>query len=118
MVPQAFFFENISIGLLVFQPMQAYFAKIFRNKYGDIVDEFHKTIPYVTRFEKARILGLRAKQLNASPSLARVEVDREIIDGYKIAVEEYKQKKIPFIVKRPIPNGTCEYWKFADLEQI
>ena len=93
-------------------------SKVFRNKYGDIVDEFHKTLPYVTRFEKARILGLRAKQLNSKPTLARVDVDMGIIDGYKIAVEEYKQKKIPFIIKRPLPNGTCQYWKFADLEQI
>ena len=33
-------------------------------------------------------------------------------------LEEYKQKLIPFIVKRPLPNGCCEYWKFEDLIQL
>jgi DNA-directed RNA polymerase subunit K/omega len=45
-------------------------------------------------------------------------VEPSVIDGYLIALEEYKQKKIPFIIQRPLPNGTCEYWKFSDLEQI
>lgn len=93
-------------------------SKVFRNKDGDIEDEFHNTVPFITRFEKAKILGTRARQLNKDPSQALVKVDLSIIDGYKIALEEYKQKKIPFIIKRPLPDGSCEYWKFEDLEQI
>ena len=93
-------------------------SKVFRNKNGEIEDEFHKTVPFITRFEKAKILGLRARQLNQSPEQALVKVDMGIIDGYKIAMEEYKQKVIPFIIKRPLPNGSCEYWKFEDLEQF
>jgi DNA-directed RNA polymerases I, II, and III subunit RPABC2 len=93
-------------------------SKVFRNKEGDIEDQFHKTIPIITRFEKAKILGLRARQLNKAPEQAFVKVDLSIIDGYKIALEEYKQKKIPFIIKRPLPDGSCEYWKFEDLEQL
>ena len=93
-------------------------SKVFRNKNGDIEDEFHKTVPFITRFEKTKILGLRARQLNRSPEQALVQVDAGIIDGYKIALEEYKQKLIPFIVKRPLPNGCCEYWKFEDLIQL
>ena len=93
-------------------------SKVFRDKNGNIKDDFHTTIPFITRFEKAKILGLRARQLNNDPEQAMVDVDISIIDGYKIAEEEYKQKKIPFIIKRPLPNGSCEYWKFEDLEQI
>ena len=29
---------------------------------------------------------------------------------------EFEQKKIPFIVRRPLPNGGSEYWKLRDLE--
>jgi len=47
-----------------------------------------------------------------------IEVDPNIIDGYLIALKEYEKKAIPFIVKRPLPNGGCEYWKFEDLEII
>ena len=41
-----------------------------------------------------------------------------IIDGYIIAEEELKQKRIPFIIRRPLPNGGSEYWKLQDLEDI
>ena len=27
-------------------------------------------------------------------------------------------EQIPYIIKRPLPNGGCEYWKFKDLEVI
>lgn len=93
-------------------------SKVIRNKFGDIIDDFHHTLPYITRFEKAKILGVRSRQINSDPSVALVELDSSIIDGYKIALEEYKQKKIPFIIKRPLPDGTCEYWKFSDFEQL
>lgn len=92
-------------------------SMIVRNQEGQIVDNFHKTLPFVSKFEKARILGVRAKQINNGASVM-IDVPEHVIDGYTIAQMEYEQKKIPFIVKRPLPNGTVEYWKFADLEQI
>ena len=88
---------------------------IVRDENSKIVDPFHKTIPYVTRYEKARILGERAKQLNAGAT-PFIEVDKHIIDGYLIALREFDEKKIPFIVQRPLPNGGCEYWHLRDLE--
>jgi hypothetical protein len=41
-----------------------------------------------------------------------------MIDSYLIAKDELHQKKLPFIIKRPIPNGSIEYWKLADLELL
>lgn len=92
-------------------------CKIVRDENENIIDPFHKTVPYVTRYEKARILGERAKQLNAGAA-AFVEVEPDIIDGELIALREFEAKKIPFIVQRPLPNGGCEYWKLKDLEII
>ena len=40
------------------------------------------------------------------------------IDNNLIALEELKQKKLPFIIMRPIPNGKKEYWRLSDLEII
>ena len=71
----------------------------------------------MTKYEKTRVLGQRAKQLN-SGCKPYVNVSENIIDGYLIAEIELKEKKIPFIIRRPLPNGVCEYWKFRDLEQI
>lgn len=90
-------------------------SKVVRDNNGNIVDELHQTLPFVTRYEKARILGERAKQLNAG-ARSFVEVDENVIDGYLIALKEFEEKQIPFIIKRPLPNGGCEYWKLRDLE--
>lgn len=90
-------------------------CKITRDDNGNIVDPLHKTLPFITCYEKTRILGERAKQINegAKPF---VEVDKSIIDGYLIALQEFKEKKIPFIIQRPLPSGNSEYWRFCDLE--
>jgi DNA-directed RNA polymerase subunit K/omega len=90
---------------------------IIRNENGTIVDPLHKTLPFLTKYEKTRILGERTHQIN-SGSNPFIQVESDIIDGYLIALSELEQKKIPFIVKRPLPNGGCEYWKLKDLEII
>jgi DNA-directed RNA polymerase subunit K/omega len=88
---------------------------IVRDPNGIIVDPMHRTLPFITKYERARVLGERAKQLN-SGAKAFIEVEPTLIDGYLIALKEYDAKKIPFIIKRPLPNGGCEYWRFRDLE--
>jgi len=90
-------------------------CKIVRNEMGTIIDPLHKTLPFLTKYEKARILGERAKQINAGGT-PFIQVEPSMIDGYLIAMKELEEKKIPFIIKRPIPNGGCEYWKLKDLE--
>jgi len=88
---------------------------VTRDANGIIIDPLHRTIPIVSRYEKARVLGERAKQLNAGAE-PFVEIDETMIDGYVIALKEFEEKKIPFIIQRPLPNGACEYWKLRDLE--
>ena len=90
---------------------------VVRDEDGDIVDPFHTTIPYLTKYEKARILGLRAKQLNNNIK-PTVDVAEYIIDSYRIAEIELEKKTIPFIIRRPLPNGQSEYWRVYDLLQI
>jgi DNA-directed RNA polymerase I, II, and III subunit RPABC2 len=92
-------------------------SNVVRDKNGLIIDPLHRTIPILTKYEKARILGERAKQLN-SGATPFIEVEPNLIDGYLIAIKEFEEKKIPFIIKRPLPNGGCEYWKLKDLEFI
>ena len=92
-------------------------SRVVRDENGNIIDPLHKTMPFITKFEKARLLGERAKQINAGAQ-PMVKVDDDIIDGYLIALQEYQEKKIPMILCRPLPNGGCEYWKLQDLELI
>ena len=90
-------------------------TKVTRNNEGIIIDPLHRTIPFITRYERAKILGERATQLEAGAK-PMVNVEPNVLDGYLIALKEFEEKKIPFIVKRPLPNGSCEYWKLQDLE--
>ena len=90
-------------------------STVTRDNNDRIVDELHKTLPILTKYEYTRILGIRAKQINEGAQ-PMIKLDKTIIDGYLIAQIEIKQKKVPFILKRPLPNGGIEYWKISDLE--
>ena len=92
-------------------------SHITRNDAGIIIDPFHKTLPFLTKYEKTRILGIRTKQLNEGAK-PYVDVNPTIIDGYIIAQLELEHKKLPFIIRRPIPNGSSELWRLQDLEII
>lgn len=90
---------------------------IKRNANGDIDDEKHRTVPILSKYEKTRILGQRAKQIN-NGSKPLIVVPKDILDGYLIAQLELEKKLIPVIIQRPLPNGVSEYWKLNDLEII
>jgi DNA-directed RNA polymerase I, II, and III subunit RPABC2 len=88
---------------------------VIKDERGIIIDPLHRTLPFLSKYEKTRILGERAKQINdgAKPF---IETDPSIIDGYLIALKELEERKLPFILRRPMCNGGSEYWKLKDLE--
>lgn len=92
-------------------------TNVVRDSFNIIIDPLHRTIPFLTKYEKARVLGQRAKQIEmgAKPFIS---VPENVIDGYVIAELELQQKRIPFIIRRPIPGGAFEYWNIRDLEMI
>ena len=92
-------------------------SRVVRDENGRIVDPYHKTLPFLTKYEKTRILGIRTKQLNEGAK-PYIDVNPAIIDGYVIAQLELEHKRLPFIIRRPIPNGGSELWKLQDLEII
>jgi DNA-directed RNA polymerase subunit K/omega len=90
---------------------------ITRDENGMIIDDLHKTYPILTKYERAKILGLRVSQLNKGAE-PYVSIKHTILDNILIAEKELKEKKIPFIIMRPIPNGKAEYWNVNDLEDL
>ena len=90
---------------------------VVRDSNNIIVDPLHRTIPFLTKYEKARVLGQRAKQIETGAK-PFISVPENVIDGYVIAELELQQKRIPFIIRRPIPGGAFEYWNIRDLEMI
>jgi DNA-directed RNA polymerase I, II, and III subunit RPABC2 len=81
---------------------------------GDKVDVQHRTYPFLTNFERTKIIGLRANQISRG-SVPFVHVPKHITDVRDIARLELEQKRLPYIIKRPLPNGTYEYWRLSDL---
>jgi DNA-directed RNA polymerase subunit K/omega len=90
-------------------------SQITKDNNNNIIDEFHRTLPILTKYEKTKILGIRLKQLN-NGSEPFINVNEDIIDNNIIALKELENKKLPFIIVRPLPNRTFEYWKLKDLE--
>jgi len=90
---------------------------VVRDESNIIIDPLHKTIPILTKYERTRVLGQRSKQIE-SGAKPFIKVPESVIDSYVIAELELKARVIPFIIKRPIPNGSCEYWNLKDLEII
>ena len=79
-------------------------------------DPNHKTVPFLTLYEKTKLIGFRANQLAKG---ARPLIDKQqyphVIDVLEIARLELEQRRLPFILKRPLPDGTYEYWRLNDL---
>jgi DNA-directed RNA polymerase I, II, and III subunit RPABC2 len=92
-------------------------TQVIRDAANNVIDDLHKTIPFLTKYERTRVIGQRAKQIN-SGAKAFVKVPENVIDGYLIAELELMQKRIPFIIRRPTPGGGCEYWNLKDLEVV
>ena len=80
------------------------------------LDKNHKSQPFLTQYEKTRILGFRTNQLaqGARPLLLN-GVPEHVKTTLEIARLELEQRRLPFIVKRPMPDGTFEYWRLSDL---
>ena len=73
------------------------------------------TDPCLTKYEKTKILAERTQQIEDG-SMLYIPLTDKLTTAYSIALEEFKQKKIPFIVCRPLPNSSgFEYWKLNDL---
>jgi len=81
---------------------------------GDKADKNHRTYPFLTNFERTKIIGLRANQISKG-SVPFIAVPKHITDVRDIARLELEQKRLPFIIKRPLPDGTFEYLRLSDL---
>jgi DNA-directed RNA polymerase subunit K/omega len=90
-------------------------SKVVRDSEGYIVDDLHRTLPVLSKYERTRVIGQRATHLErGNPSF--IQGGKNNIDSSLLAEEELKHKLIPMIIRRPFPNGRSEYWKVSDLE--
>ena len=92
-------------------------CEIIRNRETITQDTTHKAVeiiskndevitgpPTLTRFEKARIMGARALQLSLGAPVF-IEIPKNATTSLEIAMEELKQRVIPIVIKRSLPNN-------------
>jgi DNA-directed RNA polymerase I, II, and III subunit RPABC2 len=77
-------------------------------------DTKHRSVPYLTLYEKTKIIGFRANQI-AQGARPLIEPPAHVTDVLEIARLELEQRRLPFILKRPMPDGSYEYWRLQDL---
>ncbi|XP_015886704.3 DNA-directed RNA polymerases II, IV and V subunit 6A [Ziziphus jujuba] len=73
----------------------------------------HKTSKFMTKYERARILGTRALQISMNAPVM-VELEGET-DPLEIAMKELRERKIPFTIRRYLPDGSYEDWGVDEL---
>ena len=92
---------------------------VFRNEVMEAIKQPRITREYFTKYEYTTLLATRAEQVaqGAKPLVS--------LDGLKmsdpmfvwnVAKREIEQRKLPFLIRRRMPNGIAEYWSAQELE--
>lgn len=78
------------------------------------LDAHHSTYPFLTSYERTKCISFRASQI-ANGAKPYILVPEGVSDSYEIAKMELDAKRLPFIIKRPLPDGSFEVWRLSDL---
>lgn len=78
------------------------------------LDSKHTTYPFLNNYERTKVISYRASQIcnGAKPYIV---VPPGVTESHIIAQMELEAKKLPFIIQRPLPDGSFEAWRLADL---
>jgi DNA-directed RNA polymerase I, II, and III subunit RPABC2 len=90
---------------------------VIKDAYPPRADKGHTTYPFLTLYEKTKIISQRACELSQGAP-PYIDVPEYLSNSYEIAKAELEAKRLPYILKRPLPNGQFEYWRLADLMNI
>jgi DNA-directed RNA polymerase I, II, and III subunit RPABC2 len=77
-------------------------------------DKHHNSQPFLSLYEKTKILSFRSNQL-AQGARPFITVPEHVTNVLEIAKLELAQRRLPYIIKRPMPDRTFEYWRLSDL---
>jgi DNA-directed RNA polymerase I, II, and III subunit RPABC2 len=77
-------------------------------------DPYHKSMPFLSVFEKTKIIGMRTNQL-AQGARPYIVVPEHITSVLDIAKLELEQRRLPIIIKRHMPDGKYEKFRLSDM---
>jgi DNA-directed RNA polymerase subunit K/omega len=79
---------------------------------GEQMKKENKTLNFLSKFEITSALGFRTLQLNKG---AEPLIETDLTDSYQIAKKELELGMIPFIIRRPLPDGTFVHIRMSEL---
>lgn len=89
------------------------YREMLQGNATDITSHLAGTSRYLTKFEAARVLGIRSTQLSKdAPPLVDPGNSK---NTYEIALRELRSGRLPLILRRPLPNGTNVLVRVRDL---
>mmetsp|Transcript_34416 Transcript_34416/g.67280 ORF Transcript_34416/g.67280 Transcript_34416/m.67280 type:complete len:136 (-) Transcript_34416:635-1042(-) len=108
------FFENFNPPSFSENNSEKDFLNVFLKKQKAFLNrEKRTTLPFLTKYEKARVLGARALQISmGAPLMIEIEGETDALD---IAAKELLKRTIPITIRRYLPNGTFEDWDLDEL---
>jgi DNA-directed RNA polymerase I, II, and III subunit RPABC2 len=94
---------------------------VFRSQVTETVKQPRITRPYFTKYEFTSLMATRAQQLaEGAKPLASMDglKTSDPMFVWNLARREIEQRKLPFVVRRQLPDGTSEFWSAQELEII
>lgn len=84
-----------------------------KNTYSNYYSNQKKSHNFLTKFEKAKIIGIRS-QMIANGARPCVNVPKDVTSSLDIATLEFEQKKIPLLIRRKLTDNSVEDWRLED----
>lgn len=94
---------------------------VFRTEVAETIKKPRVTRPYYSKYEYTALLAMRAQQLaEGAKPLAATEglKTSDPMFVWNLARREIEQRKLPFVIRRQLPDNTSEYWSTNELEVI
>jgi len=91
------------------------FEEDYEEKEQKVENNKRISINRLTKYERVRIIGTRAKQIIMGSNILVKGIENKT--PTEIAELELKHNMIPFKIKRKLPNGMFEIWKLSELEK-
>lgn len=94
---------------------------VFRSQVTETVKQPRITRPYFTKYEFTSLMATRAQQLaEGAKPLASMDglKTSDPMFVWNLARREIEQRKLPFVIRRQLPDGTSEFWSAQELEII
>lgn len=85
------------------------FASLNNNKISKLI---------MTKYEFNAVISQRTVELSQGhyPFIKMDKTIKSNMDLRKVALQELKEGKIPFVIKRPLPNDKYEFVRVSDLD--